>query len=86
MLPVIAKKILPALGIGALTGAASEGASQVIKKISGKKGNGLYLQHGDQMYDLTETKEGDGLLGKLLGLPGGKVPVVGDIPLIGALF
>ena len=28
-------------------------------------------------------KEGEGLLGKLFKLPGGKIPVLGDIPLIG---
>ena len=86
VLPALAKKVLPALDLGALTGVASEGASQVIKKIAGKRGNELYLQHGGQMYDMTNTTEGSGILGKLLGLPGGKVPVVGDIPLIGALF
>ena len=86
VLPALAKKVLPALGIGALTGVASEGASQVVKKIAGKGGKGLFLQHGGKMYDLTDTEEGSGLLGKLLGLPGGKVPGLGDIPLVGALF
>ena len=87
LLPTIAKKILPALGLGAVTGLASEGASQVVKKIAERKGNGLYLhtKYGD-MYDLTDTKAGDGLLGKLFGAPGGKIPILGDIPLLGALF
>ena len=29
---------------------------------------------------------GEGLLGKLFKLPGGKIPVLGDIPLIGKLL
>ena len=29
---------------------------------------------------------GNGILGTLLGLPGGKIPVVSDIPLLGTLF
>ena len=90
ILPQIAKKVLPALGIGALTGVASEGASQVVKKIAGRKGNGLYLGlksgKGVHLYDLTDTTEGSGLLGKLFKAPGGKIPILGDIPLIGALF
>ncbi len=31
-------------------------------------------------------KEGEGLLGRLFKLPGGKIPVLGDIPLIGNLL
>ena len=33
-----------------------------------------------------ELQNGSGLLGKLLGLPGGKIPVLSNIPLIGALL
>ena len=33
-----------------------------------------------------DLQSGNGLVGKLLGLPGGKVPGLGSIPLIGALF
>ena len=33
-----------------------------------------------------ELQSGSGLLGKLLGLPGGKIPVLSNIPLIGALL
>ena len=33
-----------------------------------------------------ELQSGNGLLGKLLGLPGGKVPGLGSIPILGALF
>lgn len=29
---------------------------------------------------------GEGLLGKLFGAPGGKIPLLGDLPLVGALF
>jgi hypothetical protein len=30
--------------------------------------------------------EGSGILGKLLGMPDGKIPIVSDIPIIGALL
>ena len=88
VLPTLAKKILPALGLGAITGLASEGASQVVKKIAERKGNGLYIhsKKGGQIYDFTDTIEGQGLLGKLFKAPGGKIPILGDIPLLGALF
>ena len=32
------------------------------------------------------NQTGEGIIGTLLGLPGGQVPVLGQIPLIGALF
>ena len=84
VLPMIAKKVLPALGLGALSGASSEGASQIIKKNAGRKGNGIYLQtEGGQIYDLTDTKEGAGLLSELTGANFGPLS---KIPLLGALF
>lgn len=30
--------------------------------------------------------QGEGILGNLLGAPGGKLPILGDIPILGALF
>ena len=83
VLPTIAKKVLPALGIGALTGASSEAATQIIKKISGKKGDGLFLKHGGKMYDLSETVEGSGLIRSLIGK---KIPLLSDLPIIGDLL
>ena len=41
--------------------------------IKGLTGKGLY-------------RKGDGLIGNALGLPGGKVPILGDIPLLGNLL
>ena len=32
------------------------------------------------------SRSGSGLIGNALGLPNGKVPILGDIPLIGGLF
>lgn len=32
------------------------------------------------------AQTGEGILGSLLKLPGGKIPVLGDIPLLGMLF
>ena len=34
----------------------------------------------------TGSRRGDGLIGNVLGLPNGKIPILGDIPLIGGLF
>lgn len=30
--------------------------------------------------------QGSGLIGQALGMPGGKIPILGDIPLLGMLF
>ena len=81
---------MPALALGSLTGVASEGSSQIIKKIANRKGRGLYLGlkkgNGIELYDLSDTKEGSGLLGSILGLLGKKIPILNKIPLLGALF
>lgn len=36
--------------------------------------------------DFQAGQQGSGILGNLLRLPGGKVPLLGDIPLLGMLF
>lgn len=36
--------------------------------------------------DFQEGQQGSGLLGNLLKLPGGKIPLLSDIPLLGMLF
>ena len=36
--------------------------------------------------DYEAGQRGEGLLGSLLGLPGGKVPVLGNLPLVGDLL
>lgn len=33
-----------------------------------------------------EGQKGEGILGNLLKLPGGKIPFLSDLPLVGALF
>lgn len=53
-LPMIASKVLPALGIGALTGAVSTGVSKLL-------GNGLYLKKGGCVCQI-ESYDGDGLI------------------------
>ena len=48
-LPMIAKTVLPALGIGALSGLASTGVQKAMGSASGAglcSGNGLYLKKG----------------------------------------
>ena len=88
-------KILPVLkGLGKsllgglAVGAASEGASQIVKKIAGKKGSGVFLRQGGKIYDITEIvkKEynvsGRGLLSKIFGF---KSPVK-NIPILNLLI
>lgn len=36
--------------------------------------------------DFQSGQMGQGILGNLLKLPGGKIPFLGDLPLLGALF
>lgn len=35
---------------------------------------------------ISKQMAGSGLIGKALGMPDGKIPVLGDIPLLGMLF
>ena len=42
------------------------------------KGKSTFVPRGGRL--------GDGLIGNVLGLPNGKIPILGDIPLIGGLF
>ena len=90
-------KILPVLkGLGKsllgglAVGAASEGASQAIKAIAGKRGSGLYLKRGQNIYDITsiveemsdgQTKSAKGLL-SMLGIDTGSfknIPIIGTV-------
>ena len=41
---------------------------------------------GKSMFVPRGGRRGDGLIGNALGLPNGKIPILGDIPLIGGLF
>ena len=41
---------------------------------------------GKSMFVSRGGRRGDGLIGNVLGLPNGKIPILGDIPLIGGLF
>ena len=50
-LPMIAKTVLPALGVGALSGLASSGVQKAM-------GNGLYLKKGDQVSQVETDGEG----------------------------
>lgn len=87
VLPVLkglAKNVLGGLAIGA----ASEGASQAVKAIAGRRGSGLYLKRGGKIYDVTPiveemygTKSASGLL-SMLGINSGflkKIPILGTI-------
>ena len=78
-LPMIAKTVLPALGVGALSGLASTGVQKAM-------GNGLYLKkgglvsHGDGLYLKQGGKLYDGK-GLLLGpnSPFANIPILGAI-------
>lgn len=50
-LPMIASKLLPALGIGAVTGLASTGVQKML-------GSGLYLKKGGVIYYIEPRGEG----------------------------
>jgi Domain of unknown function (DUF5679) len=41
---------------------------------------------GTKKSRFVSNQVGEGILGSLLGLPGGKIPLLSDIPLLGALF
>jgi len=47
---------------------------------------GLCKVCGKTKTKFVSNKEGEGLLGRLFKLPGGKIPLLGDIPLIGKLL
>ena len=95
-LPMVASKVLPALGVGALSGLASTGVNKMF-------GDGLYLKRGGKCCSI-ETK-GDGLyLTPYQGLPiegdglylskGGEIydgtgivhEIAKDIPILNLLF
>ena len=69
-----ATQILKHLGIGALLGTASEGASQIVKKMACKGGNGLFLKKGYNVYDVSNTVQGRGYLYIIKS-----IPIVGDL-------
>lgn len=43
-------------------------------------------KHKTRFISAEELKKGSGFIGNLLGLPGGKVPVLSDLPVIGNIF
>ena len=58
---------------------------QVVKTKNGKyQAKGVCNVCQSKKSRFISKKEGQGLLGKALGI--GKVPILGDIPLLGALF
>jgi len=54
--------------------------------------NGRYRMHGQCIHcgtnksKFVSRQHAEGILGNLFGLPGGKIPILSDIPLVGALF
>ena len=100
-LPMVAKTVLPALGVGALSGLASSGVQKAM-------GNGLYLKKGGLVYQVETDGEGvylnpykgrglqshgDGLYlkqGRMIydgrGLLFGPNSPFGNIPILGAIL
>ncbi len=48
--------------------------------------NGVCVACNKMKSTFVSKKEGKALLGKLFKLPGNKIPVLGDIPLIGSIL
>ena len=96
MIATLLPKVLPVLKnlgrnlLGGLAiGTATEGVSQAIKSIAGRKGSGLYLKRGGVIYDITDIVEemsdekiGKGLISNLFGF---KLRFE-DIPILGSLM
>jgi len=66
--------------------------TQTVEGKSEQTASGRYRVHGGcaecggRKSKFVNQQTGEGLLGKLLGAPGGKLPILGDIPLIGNLL
>lgn len=82
VLASLAASLLPALLGSGLSRAEVATAKDVITSVGTQKGKKKAQEKLDQM----TKKYGSGLLGKLFKLPGGKVPLLGDIPLLNILF
>ena len=82
LLASLAASLLPTLLGNGLSKSDVNTAKDVILSVASQKGEKKAQQRLDQM----TQKYGSGLLGKLFGLPGNKVPVLGDIPLLNVLF
>ena len=50
------------------------------------KGKSMFVSEDGRTGGRKSGRRGDGLFGNALGLPNGKIPILGDIPLIGGLF
>jgi len=48
--------------------------------------NGTCSNCGTKKFQFVSEKDGNGLLGNLLGLPGGNIPGLSSLPLISGLF
>ena len=83
VLASLAASLLPTLLGNGLSSTEMTTAKDIIKRVGRHQ---LNKKNAQQELDLIAQKYGSGLLGKLFGLPGNKVPVLGDIPLLNVLF
>jgi len=58
----------------------------VVKTANGKYRITGKCPNGHKVSQFISSRHGEGLLGNLLGMPGGKIPVLSDIPLLGSIF
>lgn len=82
MLASLAASLLPTLLGNGLSRDEVNKAKEIIGSVAHEKSK----KKAQERLDMIAKKYGSGLLGKLFGLPGGKVPVLGDIPLLNVLF
>lgn len=60
---------------------------KVVQTANGKyRMTGQCNSCGNKKSKFISSQTGQGILGNLLGLPGGKIPMLGDLPILGALF
>ena len=82
LLASLAAGLLPTLLGNGLSKSKVATAKDIIHAVSSQKGK----KKAQEKLNLMTEKYGKGLLGKLFNLPGNKVPVLGDIPLLNVLF
>ena len=82
ILASIAASLLPTLLGNGLSRPQINDAKNIITRV----GRQTSKKKAQAELDKIAQKYGSGLLGKLFGLPGNKVPVLGDIPLLNVLF
>lgn len=82
ILASLAAGLLPTLLGSGLSSDEVDKAKKIITKVGMEGGK----KKAQEKLNQVTAKYGKGLLGKLFKLPGGKIPVLGDIPILNMLF